>query len=630
MGGIAGVMSRRRRAVDPDVLVRLSSALAHRGRGADGRWAHGPIGLVHRPDTVSPPVCEGSQPLHDPSGRYTIVCDGRIYNAREVAKDLSDAGVSLRAGSILEVMLQAFVAWGTSAFAHLNGDFACGIWDEGARRLVLARDHFGVKPLYYHVGDDLVVFGSEIKAVLAHPECRREPDEAGIASYLTFDPYAFPAERTVYRHVRKASAAHVVTADEVEVATTPYWTLDPARVESRVVDAEGVRAIGELVTDAVRIRLPDGDRLGAALTGGFDSSSIVCIMRHLDRVERGDRASLDTFSFDFGSDDADEVALIDRVAGRVGARHHHIDALRADLLRDLDDVIRAGDGPVLEPVVLLLWRKKQAAREQGIEVLLSGLGGDEVFMGTPHFLADLLRQGRWLELWREIRGMYPVDRSTGHATSLPALLRAYVLGPLMPDWLRRMRQVHHGRPFPPDWIAPALVARTGLAERWPASSGTRLPTVFSRWAYDLLNCGVVNGAVPSHDVCSAAFGVATRFPFLDVRLVEALFAVPRPWKIHRGQVRPLQRQALAPWLPPEVLEEHVKKNFQPAMSRFVWQTCRAEFDRLLGDDRAVSRKYLDWPRLRQHYDRVANGAATDLSPLWGALNLERWLRANWG
>jgi asparagine synthase (glutamine-hydrolysing) len=438
------------------------------------------------------------------------------------------------------------------------------------------------------------------------------------------------AEATFYRSVRRLLPGHVLAADDAGVRSTTYWTLDPSREDSRPVDDHCVAAVRELITDAIRIRLPEGDRLGAALTGGYDSSSIVCLMGHLDRTERGGRATIDTFSFDFGTDEADEVELIDLVARKVGARHHHVESLTPGLLDDLDTLIRANDGPVLESVMLLLWKKKRVAAAAGIDVLLSGLAGDELFMGTLDFLADLLRRGRWVELCRQVQSMYPVDRSTGKATSLRGLSRAYMVAPLLPERLRRLLKTYVGRPFPPEWIAPVLAARAGLTGRLPRSRGPRFATAFHQRAWELLGGDVMGGVLPYHDVCSAAAGVDTRFPYLDVRLVEMLFAVPREWKIDRGQVRRLQKRAMATVLPAEVQHDHLKKNFHPPLNRFMRQACRAEMDALLARPGALAREYLEWTELRGYYERYLDGRVDDPSPVWGALNLERWLEANWG
>jgi len=626
VGAIAGVvMSRPGRPLGP-ALGRQAAALGRRARGIEAIWEDGQVGLVHRAtDSCGAEI----QPARDPTGRFVMVCDGGIYNVRELGSALAESGVPPVA-SMLGLMLQALVEWGPDAFRRFNGAFACAIWDAAEGRLLLARDHVGIKPLHYAMIGETLVFASDAKAVLAHPDCPSAPDEARIASYLTFNPYLFQGEASFYRGVRRVPPAHVLSVGRTGAQPRAYWRLDPALEGTRPIDEDEIAAIGALATDAVRIRMPAGDRLGAALTGGLDSSSIVGMLRQLDTSERAGRATIDTFSFDFGTGDADELDLIDLVARRTGARHHHLTALASDLLTDLDDAIRASDGPTLEAVVLLLWRKKRLASCQGIQVLLSGLGGDEVFMGTRHYLADLLAQGRWLELARQIGGIYPRDPSTGQPTSLGELLRAYVLSPLMPAWLRRARRVQFGRVFPPPWIPRTLAIRTGLLEGLPAPPGPGFRTAGARAAWELLWCEVAGGVLPYQDACSAAFAIETRFPYLDVRLIEASFSVDRRWKMDRGEVRLLQKRALAAFLPLEVLQTHVKKNFHGALNAFLRGLLATEMEGLIARRGPRSRDYVNWEDLRGRHAAYIGGRVDDPSALWGVLNLERWLETVWG
>ena len=630
MAGIAGIFSRDGQPVAEGALMRQQESLAHRARHGHALWRSAGIGLVHCQDDVSPRVWPREQPLRDSSGRYAMVCAGRIFNAREVASQIVDAGGQAPGETILEVMLQAYVHSGNSAFGRFNGAFACAIWDAAEQRLVLARDHLGLKSLYVHVTDRLCIFGSEVKAILAHPDVAKNPDEVSIAQFLTFNHYLFHTERTFYQQVQRVLPAQVLTVDCSQTQQRHYWQIDPMRQDRYSSDEHCVDMVRELMTDAVRIRMPDTPRIGAALTGGFDSSSIVCVMRYLDQQERSGHTALETFSFDFGTPDADEVELIDLVARRVGANHHHIKALTPHFFSDLDYLIQLNDGPILESSIVLLWKKKQAADAAGVNVFLSGLGGDEVFMGTLHYLSDLFRGGKWIELAQELRGMYPVDYSTGKRTSLEDLFRSYVLAPLMPEWIRRVRKVQLGQRFPPKWVASALVARTGVGQTLPKTDAPTFPTAYGQWSYELLHHEVVGGVIPYQDVVSSAVGVETRYPLLDIRLVEALFALPREWKLYRGKVRVLQKKAMAGLLPDEILRDHLKKNFHPTLNRFLREAYQQPIEDLLTSPKPMVREFVDWPVLDAYYRSFVSGRVSDPSPLWGAMNLEKWLSAEWG
>ena len=623
MGAIAGYFMRRGGTVAPDLLERQAALLAHRGPAGPVIYRAGPVGLVHCRDRVSPAVHAAGQVCSDANGRFVIICNGRIFNHRELARELDFEARS--APSILEVMRHAYLAWGEQAFRRFNGAFACAIWDSQEQLLVLSRDHCGIKQLFVSITDDQVVFATEIKAVLAERGISQQPDRIAIANYLALNRRLFRTERTLYAGVTRVLPAQLLRIDRTQVQYRSYWQLSATQAEIGANDEQSIECVRELIIDAVRIRLPDSPRVGAALSGGFDSSSIVCLIDHLYRRERGARAVLDTFSFEFGSDDADEVPLIKLVAGRVGARHHHLRPLNDNFLDDLDRVIHAHDGPLLESSILLLWDKKKRAHEAGVEVLLSGLGGDEVFMGTLHYLSDLVRGGHCLDLWRALRSVYPVDCSTGKRTELYDLFKSYMLSPFLPDWLRRMRGTLEGRPYPPPWIAPALVTEAGLNERGGREHNP-FYTAYDHNAYELFHYELLGGALPFQDDCSGAFAIDTRFPLLDVRLVEAMFAMQRRWKLDGPHIRRMQKSAMQPFLPPEILADHLKKNFHGALHAFTQRAYGPLFRNFLARPDQLAREYMDWTVIERYSAQYFRGTVTDPGPLWLALNLEKWLR----
>ncbi len=622
MGAIGGYFARAGGMAAADLLHRQASALAHRGPAGYSIYCDGPIGFMHRRDQVLPAVHVPEQPCVDASGRYVIVCSGRIFNQTVIEKMLP-SWLEHRP-TMLEVMLQAYVSWGDDAFRRFNGAFACAIWDRTEQSLLLVRDPCGFKQLYFSVTSDSVVFGTEIKAIFADRTLRQAPDHVGVANYLALNRLLFRSDHTTYSGVRRLLPAQVMHIDARREHRATYWELDPERRMQHSRDEDCVDEIRELLIDAVRVRLPQGNHIGADLSGGFDSSSIVCLIDHLDKTERGGRAVLDTFSFEFDTDDADEVELIDIVASRVGARHHHLKPMNSSFLDNLPAAIRAHDGPLLESSILLLWGKTQRARAEGLDVLLSGLGGDEVFMGTLYYLSDLFRSGHWLRLLEALGTIYPVDKSTGRKSSLGHLLRSYVLSPMVPDWIRRMRGTFEGQPYPPPWINTTLSREVGL-EHGKLRGGNPYRTAYDRQNFDLFHYELLGAALPFHDDCSGAFAIDTRFPFLDLRVIEAMFALDRRWKLDGGNIRMMQKRAMEPFLPPAVLSDHLKKNFHCALHGFTQRTYAETFRKLLHGTGQSSREFIDWRVLQRYGDAFLDGTVTDPGPLWLALNLEIWL-----
>ena len=630
MGAITGLFALRGPAPDRATLERMAMTLAHRGPAGQSLWLEGPVGLAHRQDRISPPISSSAQPQSDASGRWRIVMAGRVFNWPALALELARRDGSAPATDCLQTVLRLYLADGTAGFARCNGGFACAIWDSAEQSLLLVRDPVGVKPLYFAFNGSLALFGSEIKAILACPQISAAPDDQGIADFLSVNRFLLLSGSTCYAGVKKLLPGQYCRISASGQTQAAYWQIDPQRELAVASDAERIEVVRELMVDAVRIRLPQEDRFAAALSGGFDSSSVVCLLRHLLDQAGRPAARIDTVSYNFGSAEADEPELVELVARQAGAHHHTLQVLQPDFFDDLDAVIRANDGPVVESTALLLYKKKRLIGQLGLPISFSGIGGDELFQGQLDYLSDLLAQGRLVELWREIKGVYPVNPITGQATALGALLRAFVVSPLWPGWMRQLRGSHNGIAYPPDWVSASLLARAGIGRRLPDPPRPRFASHYDQSCWDLFFYELVGASAHYHDCAGAPFAVDTRLPLMDVRLVETMFATPRHWKYREGRVRAMQKQAMQPFLPREILEDHIKKDHHPTVTRFMQTALRAQVQQLLEGRQQRSRAYVDWPRLLRHTEPFFAGRPYNPLPIWLTMALERWLRLAFG
>lgn len=613
MGRMSAIFEVDGKPAEAELLARMQSAAPHHGEGATLRRER--LALAHAPSPASPSDGRVAE-----SGPLAVVVTGRLYNGGEIARSL---GLS-HPGGDAALLLAAYSAWGEGCVERLDGDFAFVLFDGARRRLLCARDALGVKPLYYAYDGHRFLAASEPRQLLA-AGVSAEPCEETIAFYLSLTVHLCGGPRSYYREILRLEPGHLLVVDEGGPRMRRYWHLDPEHeIEERDEEAI-VERVRWLMADAVARRTPTAPPYGCALSGGFDSSSVAGLLRrHLDG--QGVDTPLETFSFELRDLAADEPEIIDIVAAQVGANHHHLYLDQDNVFEALPAILHATDEPTRDMGLLYLWRKKQEAQRLGIPVVLSGLGGDELFFGRYHYFADLARHGRLLTLAQEVRSLYPVDRSTGKRISLSGLLLNYVLAPLLPRRPKKLaRRLLKGESLVGPWVHPELARRTQLAARILEGPPCVFPDAYRQECYESFYYVLVNVTLPIHEALGAACGVETRFPLLDRRLVEYMFAVPRELKIRRGASRIVQRRAMEGILPEVVLKEHLKKNLNPVLWRQQRHNLRAALESLFEQRTPRSDGYLNWPYLRRLHDGFRGGSDVGMYWLWYALNLERWL-----
>lgn len=624
MGGLSAILRSEQAAVPVDCLLRMAAAAPHRGRHPATHVA-GPVMLAHQASSASVPE---PQPFTTDDGRISVVLTGRLYNREEVVSELRAARRPQGNGSHCGTIAAAYDAWGADCLVRLDGDFAFVLYDAAHRRLLGARDAVGVKPLCWGERNGILYLASEPAQIIA-AGVPNTPCALSIASYIALERSMLDPGLSFHEHVRRLRPGHRLVKEAAGPAREErYWQIDPARINPETTEADMAARVRSLLEEAVRRRMPREAPYGCALSGGFDSSTVAALLRReLDRQGIHDR--LETFSFELRDPDADEPELIEAVAREVRADHHRVYVDKDDAFTVLPQILRAGGQPQIDMGLLYLWRKKEETARQGVHVTMSGLGGDELFFGRYHYLADLLRTGRLMEFAREMRSLFPVDRSTGKPTSLKRLAAAYIVSPLMPRPARRLLRKVQGRSVVPPWIEPSFARGVDLAGRIEQGPSRLYPDCYRQDCFEVFESILVNVTLPIHEALGAAFDVDTRFPLLDRRLIEYMFAVPRRHKIREGQTRILQRRAMDGILPPVVTQEHLKKNMNPVL----WRQQEANLRRALkplmqeSDHRIAAYMRMDW--IRDAYRRFEGGRASprDGYVLWYALNLESWLRS---
>ncbi|MBP6580857.1 MAG: asparagine synthase (glutamine-hydrolyzing), partial [Sphingorhabdus sp.] len=373
MCGIAGIFHvESSKPVDPERVRRMTDVLAHRGPDGSGVWTAPGIGLGHRRLSIID-LGGGAQPMLTEDARFALSFNGEIYNFQELRRELEAMGHAFRTHSDSEVILEAYRAWGPASVERLHGMFAFALYDVANRTLLLARDRLGVKPLYHaRLADGSIIFGSELKALLEHPGLRREPDLAMVDDYLAFG--YVPDHGCIVAGVRKLEAGHywLLTQGKAEPAPTRYWDIDFSR-RVKGSEAELQEELLRLMRHAVLSRMVADVPLGAFLSGGVDSSSVVALMAEASRLP------VKTCSIGFDVGELDESQYAARIAKRF-LTDHHSKTVAADDFGLVDTLAFHFDEPFADASALPTYRVSEMAREH-VTVALSGDGADEALAG---------------------------------------------------------------------------------------------------------------------------------------------------------------------------------------------------------------------------------------------------------
>jgi asparagine synthase (glutamine-hydrolysing) len=539
------------------LLEGMTAAIAHRGPDEQGYFVSPEAGLGHARLSVIG-LGDGQQPMADETGGLMLAFNGEIFNYVELREDLRARGRRFRTSSDTEVILHLYDEMGEDCLRLLNGDFAFALWDERRRRMMLARDRMGVRPLFHASRDGVFYFASEIKALLRVPGISARIDPVALDQIFTL--WAPLAPRTAFADIQELEPASVMMVEPERIVTRRYWSLDfpprgaVAAVTNETDAAEQVRA---LLTDAVRLRIRADVPVGSYLSGGLDSSFVSALAAGM--APQG----LDTFSVTFDSPEHDESTFQNEMAATLGTRHHAVACRRGDIAQAFPEVIRFAEKPLLRTAPAPLFRLSRLVRESGLKVVLTGEGADEVFAGY-----DIFKEARVRRFCRRqpqsvmrahlFRRLYPYlpDLNRQSAQYLAAFFGAgdaSLDDPLF-SHRPRFKTTAAAKLFFSHDLRSALKGYDAAEEM-----ASRLPPAFATWhplhqAQYLESRFLLPGYILSSqgDRMAMAHGVEGRFPFLDHRLVEFAARMPPEMKLKGLTEKHILRQAAAGLLPPSI------------------------------------------------------------------------------
>ena len=623
-----------------EIVSRMTLSLTHRGPDASGIWvnANSGIALGHRRLSIQDLSAAGAQPMTSADDRYVLIYNGEIYNFQKLSRELQSLGHRFRGNSDTEVLLTSVMQWGVDgALQRFQGMFALAIWDKLERTLVLARDRVGKKPVYYGKCADTLIFGSELKALRAHPNFDNSIDRNALALFLQHS--WVPAPRSIYRKIHKLPAGHWLQIDASgKQKLTCYWSAADRAItgERKPFDGtleEATDALDELLQDAVGSRMIADVSLGSLLSGGYDSTTVTALMQHLSDTP------VQTFNIGFSDSRYDESSYARSISQHLGTDHyeHVVSAQEAlDLVPRLPTIY---DEPFADASQIPTHIVSQLARTK-VTVALSGDGGDELFAGYGRYPRAFRDMARWARVPASLRphtarlltGCQQVGwkllQPTETASSMPAWRRipsnldkntaALLAENELELFIRQRARIDNGA----DLVYGAL--QSGLTLNNLAEAAKLENPMQGMMLVDLCNY-MVDDILVKVDRASMAVSLEARAPFLDNRVVEFAWSLPLNMRYGEDGGKLILRQLLKRYVPGK-LTDRPKKGFGVPVADWLRTPLRDWAEELLEPGRMEQDGLLKTKAIQQIWKQHLCGWKDHSDLLWSTLMFQAWLR----
>lgn len=621
MCGIAGILNFNQNPISDDLLNEMGLLIAHRGPDDQGVYNKNGVGLVNRRLAIIDLTQSGHQPMSNEEGSVWITYNGEIYNFLEIRQELEQKGYHFRSGTDTEVILYAYEEWGMEHCKRLRGMFAYAIWDEKKHQLAIVRDRLGVKPVSYAMTDDGLVFGSELRTLLIHPQINRQVDMSAIHAYLT-RAYV-PAPLTAFEGIQKLPPAHYLVAQGGKIRLTRYWDVDFGD-DLVISEQEACEQIRHILEEATRIRLMSDVPLGAFLSGGVDSSSVVAMM------SRNMSEAVKTFSIHFDEDEFNETPYARIVADHFQTDHYEFN-IQPNAMEVLPELVWHYGEPFGDYSAIPTYYVSKLAREH-VTVALSGDAGDESFGGYNRY-----RTAEQLELYRKLpihlrRDVVPgflnsLGRISGKRNAFhrletvarrgaasPAEAYFYSYSLFTPEAAEGIWQRLWADRIDMSYL------QTQLNHELGRFSGS---TLLERLQFLDLHSYLPDDINVKVDIASMANSLEVRSPYLDHKLVEFAAKLPANMKRRGKEGKYILKKALEPLLPKDILYRK-KHGFSMPVDAWFRGPLRNLVRSVLLDPSAQRREYFNSERIESLIIQHESGAMNHGARLWLLLNFELW------
>jgi asparagine synthase (glutamine-hydrolysing) len=621
MCGICGIFDRSGNQVDQGILQKMTTILQHRGPDGEGHYIDGEVGLGHRRLSIID-VEGGAQPIGNEDGTLQIVFNGEIYNFVELRQELEAAGHRFTTRSDTEVIVHAYEQWGKECVRRFNGMFAFALWDANRRELFLARDHLGIKPLYYVDLGNRILFASEIKAVLQDPECPRDVDVEALAELFTFR--YVPSPKTLFKGIRKLPQGHRMTLSRRDIAVERYWDWVPC-LRGNFDEEDLIEEYRTLLEDAVRLQLRSDVPLGLFLSSGVDSGALLAIM---NRYSSGPVRAF-TIGFE-GGEKTNEVEDASAIARMFGATHRFMTVTPEDYLKYYENYLWDIEEPLGNETAAAFYFVSKIAREE-VKVALTGQGADEPWAGYDRYL------GVKLSTFYSRMPSVVTDQMAPLFARIPGRFERMKRGVASlsePDVLTRFTKIYSffNAEMKRQLFKGELMEQIADDEYRSKEALRRLQTdvqhldPVTQMLYIDTRASLPDDLLMVADKTSMSNSLESRVPFLDYRLIEFVESLPPGLKLKGVTGKYLHKRALEKWLPKDVVYRK-KKGFANPVEDWFRNRMRPFVEEcLLSSDSAVGR-FFDQRYIRRMLETDRAGKDQFRRHIYLLVSFELWHRA---
>ena len=618
MSAITGIFYRNDNIIHRKLIKKMNDSLSHRGPDCSAIWVDNNIALGHQMLWTTPEsVCE-KLPFNNEKAGLVITADARLDNREELSKifdinnkeDISDS----------YFILKSYEKWGEKCTEHLLGDFAFAIWDKNEKRLFCVRDHMGVKPFYYYISNEIFVFSTEIKAILSIPDLSHELNKKRLALFLMAND-SFENEYTFYKHIKSLPSANYLTIDALNFKNKKYWKLN---ANSQIIldsDEDYAKTFLEIFTEAVRCRMRSRSPIGVMLSGGLDSSSVACIANKI-LIENDSREKIHSFSYIYDDyPDIDERHYIEQVLDKGGFDPHFIICDEINPLDRIEYKMEYYDQPLSSYQISVIHESRKMINENGVSVLLTGEGGDQIVSQGTNYLEELLVTFQWQKLINNIKYISDIRKLNKYKLLLYTIFRVvnyYTFNwPIISYMFDKDYKILNNEFFRHCNLNKILDELNIMEKSYNITNSKEthyhLIEIQHQLGFEMLDQDTRN------------YCIDTRHPFYDKRLIEFCYSIPNEIKLKFGFGRYVCRIAMEGILPEEIQWRSTKSKMGiVGASNFLHQ--KKIIESVIKDKDKTIKEYIDSDKLQDAF-RIStkNKASKSTIYLWRATLFYFWL-----